>query len=490
MHRVQRVPTTEAAGRIHTSTATVSVLPEADEVELEIHDKDLRIDVYRSQRAGRAEREHHRLARSASPTCRPGRWSPSRTRRASTRTAPRRCRCCALGCSTSSAAAGRGAGRGAPLAGGHRRPRGEDPHLQLPATTASPTTGSGSPSTTCPACSRATSTGLVEPLAERDQAERLAGMGGDGALDRWMPPATVGALIADRPTPPAQRVTLAAGSTPSCCSATPSHGTAPGSRPRRRAELPAEAAARIWPAGVDPSRGGRADRLHARIQGVALAAGPDRRPRPHSATRDGAARRGCDRRDRLAPERRCRRPPIIVWEVGTGSGAFALALALRFRVRAPPRAPAAGRRSDLSTDALELAAENLADHRVGRPRHACVHRPPRRRGGSAAAPDLVVANLPYVASDEVRAAGGIARARAGRLARRRPGWPGPHPQRCCAPPRPPHGPAGSLLLEVGAGPGGRGARPRACRIDRRARRTDMAGIERVVRIGLPSAASA
>jgi peptide chain release factor 1 len=52
VHRVQRVPTTEAAGRIHTSTATVSILPEADEVEVEIPDKDLRIDVYRSSGPG------------------------------------------------------------------------------------------------------------------------------------------------------------------------------------------------------------------------------------------------------------------------------------------------------------------------------------------------------------------------------------------------------------------------------------------------------
>ena len=52
VHRVQRVPTTEAQGRIHTSTATVSVLPEADEVEVEIDDKDLRIDVYRSSGPG------------------------------------------------------------------------------------------------------------------------------------------------------------------------------------------------------------------------------------------------------------------------------------------------------------------------------------------------------------------------------------------------------------------------------------------------------
>jgi peptide chain release factor 1 len=52
VHRVQRVPVTEASGRIHTSTATVSVLPEADEVDVEIPEKELRIDVYRSSGPG------------------------------------------------------------------------------------------------------------------------------------------------------------------------------------------------------------------------------------------------------------------------------------------------------------------------------------------------------------------------------------------------------------------------------------------------------
>ena len=52
VHRVQRVPVTESGGRIHTSAATVAVLPEAEEVDIEIEDKDLRIDTYRSQGAG------------------------------------------------------------------------------------------------------------------------------------------------------------------------------------------------------------------------------------------------------------------------------------------------------------------------------------------------------------------------------------------------------------------------------------------------------
>jgi peptide chain release factor 1 len=52
VHRVQRVPVTEASGRIHTSAATVAVLPEAEDVDVQIDDKDLRIDVYRAQGAG------------------------------------------------------------------------------------------------------------------------------------------------------------------------------------------------------------------------------------------------------------------------------------------------------------------------------------------------------------------------------------------------------------------------------------------------------
>ncbi len=51
-HRVQRIPVTESGGRIHTSTATVAILPEAEEVEIEIHDKDIRVDTFCSSGAG------------------------------------------------------------------------------------------------------------------------------------------------------------------------------------------------------------------------------------------------------------------------------------------------------------------------------------------------------------------------------------------------------------------------------------------------------
>ena len=52
VHRVQRVPETESQGRVHTSTVTVAVLPEAEDVDIEINEKDVKIDTYRSGGAG------------------------------------------------------------------------------------------------------------------------------------------------------------------------------------------------------------------------------------------------------------------------------------------------------------------------------------------------------------------------------------------------------------------------------------------------------
>ncbi len=52
VHRVQRVPETESSGRVHTSAATVAVLPEAEDVDIEINDADLKIDTYRASGAG------------------------------------------------------------------------------------------------------------------------------------------------------------------------------------------------------------------------------------------------------------------------------------------------------------------------------------------------------------------------------------------------------------------------------------------------------
>ena len=84
VHRVQRVPETETQGRIHTSTATVAVMPEAEEVELELNPKDLRIDTFRSSGAGG---QHINKTSSAIrvthlPTGVPGPAQPARKQRA------------------------------------------------------------------------------------------------------------------------------------------------------------------------------------------------------------------------------------------------------------------------------------------------------------------------------------------------------------------------------------------------------------------------
>jgi len=94
--------------------------------------------------------------------------------------------------------------------------------------------------------------------------------------------------------------------------------------------------------------------------------------------------------------------PIVAWEVATGSGAVAVALALRFR-----EALALDRlrliASDLSPEALELAAENLAAHGVEPLVDLALANLLDPAGAGLPRPDVVVANLPYVATDEVDA---------------------------------------------------------------------------------------
>ena len=84
VHRVQRIPVTESGGRIHTSAATVAVLPEAEEVDIEINPNDIRIDIFCSS-GGRAVRQHHPVGR-ADYALLPG-WSfPARTKSPSIKT--------------------------------------------------------------------------------------------------------------------------------------------------------------------------------------------------------------------------------------------------------------------------------------------------------------------------------------------------------------------------------------------------------------------
>ena len=133
VHRVQRVPVTESQGRIHTSAAGVLVYPEAEDVDVQIDPNDLRIDVYRSQRPRRPERQHHRLGRAHHARARPASSPPARTRRASCRTRSRPCASCGPGCwpppqeEADAAAIGR-----AQVPDPHGRPLRAHPHLQLP----------------------------------------------------------------------------------------------------------------------------------------------------------------------------------------------------------------------------------------------------------------------------------------------------------------------------------------------------------------------
>ena len=130
-HRVQRVPATESQGRIHTSTATVAVLPEAEEVDVQIDPGDLQVDVYRSSGPGgqsvnttdSAVRVTHALGHRRLDA---GREVPA----AEPREGAARAACAALRARARRAAGG--ARRRPPLAGRHRRAGREDPHLQLP----------------------------------------------------------------------------------------------------------------------------------------------------------------------------------------------------------------------------------------------------------------------------------------------------------------------------------------------------------------------
>ena len=174
VHRVQRVPVTEAQGRIHTSAATVAVLPEAEEVDIRIDDKDLLIDVYRSSGPGgqsvnttdSAVRITHR------PTGLVVTQQDQKSQLQNKRKAMEVLRARLL--DAQDRRAGSGACAHAPHASRDRRPVCQDPDVQL-----SRQPGDGSPHrpATARSCPRVLD-GHIEPFIEAlqlaDQEERLA----------------------------------------------------------------------------------------------------------------------------------------------------------------------------------------------------------------------------------------------------------------------------------------------------------------------------
>ncbi len=386
VHRVQRVPVTEAAGRIHTSTVTVAVLPEAEDIEVDIHPNDLRIDIFRASGPGGQSRQHDRLGGAHHARAhRRGRELPGREEPAAEQGAgpahPAR-----APLRDGAGRAEQGARRAAAQHGRHRRPLAEDPHLQLPAEPRQRPPHRAYRRTACTRSSRARSTSSPRRSPPRTGASSWRRPAEDDACA-----AAASVKRGARAPPPGgcgQRVVVAASRRrAAACRGLGVRREALYAAPERLLDADRGSTASRASSGAarrtsrSPTSSGARPFAPSSCEVDETCSSRAPRPRPWSSGA-GALAAGAGRAR-----------PAARLDIGTGSGAVALALAAEHpsvRVVATGGRPAALVDGAPATPRAWVSADRVE----------FVRRRPVRRAAAAARFDVIVSNPPYVTADE------------------------------------------------------------------------------------------